>query len=124
MQAGMDCREMIRESNLLCTAIKNELLKSNNSLAYPLLAELASCALSLPVSNAECERGFSALKRTKTTLRNRLTTKSLDALLHITLNGPGRHNFDFERAIDKWGKLKNRRLTVTVTPSSSASSTD
>ena len=120
-QEWIGFREMIRENNMACTTIMNELLKSSYSLAYPLLAELASCTLSLPVSNAECERGFSALKRTKTTLRNRLSTKSLDAILHITLNGPGRHNFNFQRAIDKWGKLMNRRLTVTVTPSSSTS---
>ena len=100
----------------------NYILKSNYSIAYPLLSELASCALSLPVSNAECERGFSALKRTKSTLHNRLTTKSMDAILHIVLNGPDRHNFDYERAIDKWGKLKNRRLHVTVTPNNSGSS--
>ena len=117
-QEWIGFREIIRENNMACTTIMNELLKCSYSLAYPLLAELASCALSLPVSNAECERGFSALKRTKTILRNRLSTKSLNAILHITLNGPGRHNFDFQRAIDKWGKLRNRRLTVTVTPSS------
>ena len=100
-QEWIGFREMIRENNLGCTAIMNELLKSNYSLVYSLLAELASCALSLPVSNAECERGFSALKRTKTTLRNRLATKSVDTILHITLTGPGRHKFDFEKAIDE-----------------------
>lgn len=92
---------MIEEINFVCTAVMNELRKSNYSLAYLLLAELTGCALSLPVSNAERERGFSALKQTKPTLRNKLATKSIDAILHITLNGPSHHNFDFQRTIEK-----------------------
>ena len=52
-----------------------------------MLSELASCSMALLVSNAECERGVSPLKRTKTTLRNQLSTKNIDAILQITLNG-------------------------------------
>ena len=85
----MGFKEVIRStSTQTCSNIMNELLLANYSLAYPLLSKLAGCALSLPVSNAECERGFSAMKHTKTTLRNRLATRSIDALLHISLNGP------------------------------------
>lgn len=48
---------------------------------------------------------------------NRLATKSVDAILHITLNGPGRHDLILR------GQLTNGAgLTVTVTPSSSSSS--
>ena len=70
----------------------NELLFANYSF---LLSKLAGYALSPPVSNAECERGFSAMKLTK-------TTRSVDALLHIALNDPTLKQFDYKRVIDKW----------------------
>ena len=37
----------------------------------------------------------------RTTLRNRLLTESVGALLHITLNEPNYRKFDFKRAVDK-----------------------
>lgn len=107
-------REVLQDSgNKTSSDVLNELISTDYSLIYPLLSRLASYALALPVSNAECERGFSAMKRTKTTLRNRLSTKSLDALLHITLNGPTRRDLEFARAVELWGKKRNRRITVT-----------
>ena len=48
---------------------------------YPNLSKLASIAAIIPVSTAECERSFSAMKRIKTALRNRLKTTTLDCLM-------------------------------------------
>ena len=48
---------------------------------YSNLSRLASIAAIIPVSTAECERSFSAMKRIKTALRNRLKTTTLDCLM-------------------------------------------
>ena len=99
----MGFKEVIRRAyTQTCSNIMNELLFSNYSLAYPLLSKLA---VALPLSNAECER-FQCNKHTKTTLRNSLATRSINALLHISLNGPTRKQFNFKRTVDKWVRLK------------------
>lgn len=43
---------------------------------------------SIPVSNSWPERGASAVKRTKTRLRNRLSDNMLSSLLHLSINAP------------------------------------
>ena len=80
---------------------------------FPNLHKLAVIALVIPMSSADCERGFSALKRIKTKLRNRLSNRILNHLLTISIEGPKLEEFDFERAADIWGAQKNRRITVT-----------
>ena len=45
---------------------------------FPNFSKLASIARILPISTAECERCFSAMKRVKTVLHNRLETDTLD----------------------------------------------
>lgn len=45
------------------------------------LANFALCVLSLPHSNAECERVFSSINLIKTKTRNRLITDTINALL-------------------------------------------
>ena len=62
---------------------------------YPILAQIA---LTLPVSNADAERGFSCINRVKTKLRNRLTLCSLDNLIRISIEDPEK-DFDFEAAV-------------------------
>ena len=42
----------------------------------------------MPVSNAWPERGASAIKRLKTRLRSSMKNDMLQALMHITINGP------------------------------------
>ena len=41
-------------------------------------------ALTIPITTADCECGFSAVKRIKTCLRNRLKIETLDYLLRIS----------------------------------------
>ena len=57
-QEWMGFKEVMSTSTQTCSNIVNELLFANYSLAYPLLSKLAGYALSLPVSNAECEERF------------------------------------------------------------------
>ena len=71
------------------------------ALLYPELVKLVNIELVIPtcvcLSTATCERGFSAMKRIKTELINRLTTKVLDCLMKISIDGPDLGNFDFDR---------------------------
>ena len=88
--------------------------------------KLAVIALVIPMSSADCERGFSALKRIKTRLRNRLSNRILNNLLMISIEGPELKDFDFEKAADVWGAQRNRRITVTnnlLNPCTSKSNT-
>jgi hypothetical protein len=88
------------------------ILATNSSYQnlYPLFSKIASIALTLPVTNADSERGFSVMNRVKTVLRNRLTVSSLDSLLRISIEGPERTYFDFERAVTLWGSKRHRRI--------------
>lgn len=84
----------------------------------PLLLHIAEVCLSLPVSNAWPERGASALKRLKTRLRNTLKNDMLEALMHVSINGPGIDECGsiIEAAVKKWlpkrKKLAKARKTL------------
>ena len=58
---------------------------------YHNILSLMDLILSLPVSTAECERGFSWLKRTKTDWRANLGATSLnDLMCYLFANAHGR----------------------------------
>lgn len=80
------------------------------SSLYPTLSKLASIALIVPVSTADCERGFSTMNRIKTDSRNRLKTGTLDKLIRLSSEGPELDRFDFERAASIWASKSNRRI--------------
>ena len=92
-------------------------LSSDETLStlYPTFSELSSVALVLSVSTADCERGFSTLKRIKTAPRNRLKTDTLDMLIHISSEGPESTKFDFDHAATVWASKTNRKIRVCIT---------
>ena len=55
-----------------------------------------------PLSNASCERSFSAMKRIKSDWRCRLATPTLDQLMRITLAGPDLLHFDAQPVVHRW----------------------
>ena len=55
-------------------------------------------------------RGFSALKRIKTSTRNRHSSGTLDELVMIDLEGKDVSKFDFKAVINAWASIKKRRL--------------
>ncbi|CAC5389830.1 unnamed protein product [Mytilus coruscus] len=55
---------------------------------YTNLAKPTELFLDNPVSTADCERGFSAMKRIKTDLRKRLLQKKLSVLLMVSTERP------------------------------------
>ncbi|XP_073669155.1 E3 SUMO-protein ligase KIAA1586-like [Paramisgurnus dabryanus] len=58
----------------------------------------------LPVSTAECERGFSAMNRILTDERNRINVSTLNNLLFISINGPEVAYFPARRFAEMWIK--------------------
>ena len=91
-----------------------KLLVSNSTLQtmYPQFTKLACIALVIPVSTAECERSFSAMKRIKTDSRNRLLTENLNHLMRISIEGPLIDQFDFEQALELWRAMRQRRISI------------
>ena len=79
---------------------------------FPNLYNLALIALLIPTSTADCERGFSALKRIKTPLRNRLSNTITVQLMFLAVEGPTLSDFDFDAACSAWASKRNRRIHV------------
>ncbi|KAG2459766.1 ZN862 protein, partial [Polypterus senegalus] len=92
---------------LLKMATTSELKES-----FPDVARLAHIGLVIPVSTAECERGFSVLKRIKTCLRNRMNKSTLNNLMLISLEDPDLGDFDYGKAADNWASRKKRRINI------------
>ena len=76
---------------------------------FPELIKLAQIATLIPVSTADCERGFSYQNRTKVKSRARLSGKAVDQLLRININGVDYKHFDFNKALTRW-RTSERRI--------------
>ena len=72
---------------------------------FPVIADLLQLAATLPMSAAECERGFLAMNLMKTKLRNRLNIATLDDLLIVKCNGPLMADYNCVPAIDSWAEF-------------------
>ena len=72
-----NCREMSMKQVVSTLATSKSL-----GSAYPQLLKLAQICLILPVSTADCERGFSAMVRVKSKLRNEMSNKTLNCCLN------------------------------------------
>ena len=86
------------------------LTSTDRKQLFPIMAELIARGLTIPIATADCEHGFSAMNRIKTSPRNWLKTKTLEQLMFISIEGPALEQFDFSAAAEKWGKKKNRRI--------------
>ena len=60
-------------------------------------------------SAAECERGFSAMKRVKSDWRCRLNTTTLSDLMFVMLEGSSIDMFNPSRACELWAEAAQRR---------------
>ncbi|KAI8493938.1 hypothetical protein Bbelb_282850 [Branchiostoma belcheri] len=75
---------------------------------------LVQIVLLFPLSTAECERGFSLMKRIKSDWRSRLTSDTVTALMAISLSPTTVDTFNPDSAIAKWwsaGKAPRRPKT-------------
>ena len=75
----------------------------------------------LPASTAECERGFSVMKTTKTDWRSSLSSERLSDLIMICLHSPPISEFNPSTAIDLWRRVSETkwRYTSYIRPKSS-----
>jgi hypothetical protein len=92
-----------------------ELVKEDKSVSFPNCSHLLAIALVLPVATAECERGFSTMKRIKTALRNRMEGTKLLSLMVISIQGVETQDMKFRPAVETWFGLRKRRITPGVT---------
>lgn len=66
--------------------------------------------LTLPMSSAVCERGFSAQKRIKSDVRGSLHVDTVEDLIRISLEGTSLEEFDAKEAVQMWfGQGKRAR---------------
>ena len=78
-------------------------LNRSHADQFPNLFGLVDLILTIPASTAECERGFSAMKRVKSELRTRLNTSTLTAFKIVMLEeGPSFCDFESFRAYELW----------------------
>ena len=84
--------------------------KETMAVAYPLISDILARIAVLPASSAEVERVFSAMRRIKTPVCNRLKTGTLDHLLRISIEGPEVRDWDPLPALKKWESWGNRRI--------------
>ena len=75
---------------------------------FPMMYKLYSTAAVLPVSTAEVERFFSAMKLVYTDHRSSLKVPTVDKLLQIKLNA--NDSFPYKEVAAKWYKMKKRRI--------------
>ena len=72
-----------------------------NQSESPLIVLLAKTAIIIPVTNAWPERGASAVKRIETRTRSVMRNDMLNALMHISLNGPPLHSKEADNLLIK-----------------------
>ena len=80
------------------------------STLYPNFSKLAQVCSLLPLSTVDCERAFSTMRRIKSRLRSQMNNSTLNNCIRISMEGPSLENFDFEKSLDTWSKLRNRRI--------------
>jgi hypothetical protein len=68
------------------------------------LAELINILKVLPVSSAECERGFSQMNLFHTSERSRLLVETVSALIMIAVTGPPLEHWQPEKYVISWLK--------------------
>ena len=84
-------------------------LNRSHSDQLPNVLGLIDLILTIPASTAECERGFSGMKRVKSDWRARLNTSTLSDLLLVLLEGPSIDDFEPLRTCQLWADHCDRR---------------
>ena len=79
-----------------------QIVNTSNPDAYSNINKVVKLSLTLPLSSAACERGFSHLNIINTKYRSRLSHARLSALMHIQLS---------KQAVDLWMETANRRIS-------------
>lgn len=89
------------------------IVKTSNPDSYSNIQKVFLLSLTLPLSSAACERGFSYLNIIKSKYRYCLSDSHLSSLMHIHLSKMTTETFDpavLKPAVDLWMQTANRRL--------------
>ncbi|KAK3103242.1 hypothetical protein FSP39_017756 [Pinctada imbricata] len=123
-EAGVDLEEAELEWSFLKMQVSNKrrqspkdfvpdwkVINQEYSDRFKNILPVMDLLLTLSLSSAEAERGFSQLKLIKTKLRTNLSDTSLNEQLAIKLLSPSMENFDPDDAIQYWNTsvLRSRR---------------
>ena len=85
---------------------------STISTAYPNLSKVAQICLILPISTADCERGFSTMKSIKARLQSMMSNVTLNHCMRISMKGQPFDKFDVDTAVNSWSMLKKQEDRV------------
>ena len=102
-----EAKLIVRAAKYPVDDMKNlwQLLTTHHRDQLQEIVKLAQIALVLPLHTAGCERVFSQQNLIVTKQRNRLSPELCDKLLRVKLWG----KVNFDEALDKYHKLKNRK---------------
>ena len=75
----------------------------------PLIIRLIKIIYSISFSSVDCERGFSVQNLIKSKLCNSLSTKTLDMLMRLSIEGPESKDFDYNKTFIIWNKRCKRK---------------
>ena len=78
--------------------------QSSGAVVGKSLKQLLHCLDIMPVSSAECERGFSQMNLYHTSGRNRLSVNSVNDLLMVGINGPPLEAWNADKYVISWLK--------------------
>ena len=78
----------------------------------PTFVLFAEIAVTIGITTASCERGFSLMKLIMTRLRSRLSQPMLDALMRINLMSGSMTDQDLFACVRAWYDKKSRRVAV------------
>ena len=66
---------------------------------FPNIIRLIKIIYSISFSSVDCENGFSVQNLIKSKLHNSLSTKTLDMLMRLSIEGPESKDFDYDKAL-------------------------
>jgi hypothetical protein len=85
--------------------------ETRGSVVQPALQQLLNAINTIPISTAECERGFSKMNLVCNTLRSRLTVKHMSSLMFISLTDPPLARWQPLPYVKSWLLLNRRAAT-------------
>jgi hypothetical protein len=88
------------------------LIINDFSDVFPNIIRLIKIIYSISFSSVDCERGFSVQNLIKSKLHNSLSTKTLDMLMRLSIEGPESKDFGYDKAFIIWNKKCKRKGIV------------
>ena len=96
------CKAFDIDKSLSADIVLEYALFKRTETARPKLKILMNLLAVLPISSAECERGFSQMNLYHTAVRNRLLTTSVADSMVIGINGPPLSSWNATKYVVSW----------------------